>query len=87
MVVYDLVDNAADAPQGLERGWVLQFDEEPTISRRTAGCVLPGALSGGPAQRVDVAALPFEADTLKLTFTLRVLGELATPSACNNPIK
>ena len=36
-------------------------------------------------QRVDVAALPFDADTLKVHFTLRVLGGLATPSACNSP--
>lgn len=36
-------------------------------------------------QIVDVAALPFEKDTLKLSFTLRILGNLSTPSACNNP--
>ena len=35
-------------------------------------------------QRVDVAALPFDADTLKVSFTLRVLGNLALPSACND---
>jgi CRISPR-associated protein Csy3 len=35
-------------------------------------------------QRVDVAALPFDADTLKVTFSLRVLGNLAQPSACND---
>ncbi|PKE28945.1 type I-F CRISPR-associated protein Csy3 [Rahnella sp. AA] len=35
-------------------------------------------------QRVDVAALPFGSDTLKLQFTLRVLGNLASPSVCNN---
>lgn len=35
-------------------------------------------------QTVDVAALPFDADTLKIGFTLRVLGNLSTPSACNN---
>lgn len=34
-------------------------------------------------QRVDVAALPFNADTLKLRFTLRVLGNLSSPSVCN----
>ncbi len=34
-------------------------------------------------QTVDVAALPHEADTLKVSFTLRVLGGLGTPSACN----
>lgn len=36
-------------------------------------------------QTVDNAALPFDADTLKVSFTLRVLGDLATPSACDNP--
>ena len=35
-------------------------------------------------QRVDVAALPADADTLKMAFTLRVLGNLATPSVCND---
>lgn len=35
-------------------------------------------------QTVDVAALPADADTLKVTFTLRVLGGAGTPSACNN---
>ena len=36
-------------------------------------------------QTVDNAALPFDADTLKVSFTLRVLGDLSTPSACNDP--
>lgn len=36
-------------------------------------------------QTVDNAALPFEADTLRVRFTLRVLGDLATPSTCNEP--
>ncbi len=35
-------------------------------------------------QRVDVAALPFDVDTLKVTFSLRVLGNLAQPSACSD---
>ncbi len=35
-------------------------------------------------QRVDVAALPFDADTLKVSFTLRVLGNLSTPAVCND---
>jgi CRISPR-associated protein Csy3 len=35
-------------------------------------------------QRVDVAALPFDGDTLRINFTLRVLGNLAQPSACND---
>ena len=35
-------------------------------------------------QTVDVATLPMDADTLKLSFTLRVLGGTGRPSACNN---
>lgn len=35
-------------------------------------------------QTVDVCALEPEQDTLKLHFTLKVLGGLAQPSACNN---
>ncbi|MCU1798455.1 type I-F CRISPR-associated protein Csy3 [Pectobacterium polaris] len=61
-----------------------------TISNR-----LKNALTSDPAkldaeiqkanlQTVDVAALPFGADTLKVAFTLRVLGNLAQPSVCND---
>lgn len=35
-------------------------------------------------QRVDVAALPADADTLKMSFSLRVLGNLPVPSVCND---
>ncbi|MDR2050307.1 MAG: type I-F CRISPR-associated protein Csy3 [Deltaproteobacteria bacterium] len=35
-------------------------------------------------QTVDVASLPAACDTLKLSFTLRVLEGLGRPSACNN---
>ncbi|CAO95890.1 type I-F CRISPR-associated protein Csy3 [Erwinia tasmaniensis] len=35
-------------------------------------------------QRVDVAALPYNCDSLKVCFTLRVLGGLATPAVCND---
>lgn len=35
-------------------------------------------------QKVDVATLPFDADTLRVGFTLRILGNLAQPSACND---
>lgn len=35
-------------------------------------------------QTVDSAALPFDKDTLKVQFTLRVLGEVQQPSVCNN---
>lgn len=61
-----------------------------TISNR-----LKNAITSDPAkldaeiqkpnlQTVDVAALPQSADTLKVAFTLRVLGNLATPSVCND---
>ncbi|MCT2387889.1 type I-F CRISPR-associated protein Csy3 [Erwinia pyrifoliae] len=35
-------------------------------------------------QRVDVAALPYNCDSLKVCFTLRVLSGLATPAVCND---
>jgi CRISPR-associated protein Csy3 len=35
-------------------------------------------------QTVDVATLPADADTLKVQFTLRVLGGTGQPSACND---
>ncbi|MCW7763396.1 type I-F CRISPR-associated protein Csy3 [Photorhabdus luminescens] len=47
-------------------------------------------LTGEPLERSDlkidddVAYLPFDADTLKVVFTLRVIGDLSTPSMCNN---
>lgn len=37
-------------------------------------------------QRVDNAALPVNADTLKVVFTLRVLGNLPVPSVCNDAV-
>ena len=36
-------------------------------------------------QAVDVASLPFDADTLKIVFTLRVLGDISIPATCNDP--
>ena len=37
-------------------------------------------------QRVDACALAPEQDTLKLSFTLKVLGGIEKPSACNNEV-
>jgi CRISPR-associated protein Csy3 len=45
---------------------------------------LDAAIENPNLQTVDVAALPASADTLKVTFTLRVLGGMGRPSACNN---
>lgn len=44
---------------------------------------LDAAIQNPNLQTVDVAALPAEADTLRVRFTLRVLGGTGTPSACN----
>jgi CRISPR-associated protein Csy3 len=35
-------------------------------------------------QRVDVAALPFDSNTLRVSFSIRFLGNLSKPSACNS---
>jgi CRISPR-associated protein Csy3 len=45
---------------------------------------LDAAIENPNLQTVDVAALPAEADTLKVRFTLRVLGGTGRPSACND---
>lgn len=45
---------------------------------------LDAAIEKPNLQTVDVAALPPQADTLKVQFTLRVLGGAGTPSACNS---
>jgi len=60
-----------------------------TISNRlkTAGqdpAKLDAALQNPNLQTVDVAALSADTDTLKVRFTLRVLGDTGAPSACND---
>ena len=45
---------------------------------------LDAAIENPNLQTVDVATPPADADTLKVSFTLRVLGGAGTPSACNN---
>ncbi len=60
-----------------------------TISNRlkTTGqdpAKLDAAIQNPNLQTVDVAALPADADTLKVQFTLRVLGGTGEPSACND---
>ncbi|WP_374438485.1 type I-F CRISPR-associated protein Csy3 [Pseudomonas panipatensis] len=45
---------------------------------------LDASIQSPNLQTVDVAALPNDADTLKVRFTLRVLGGAGTPSACND---
>jgi CRISPR-associated protein Csy3 len=61
-----------------------------TISNRLKNAIasdpakLDAEIQKANLQRVDVAALPFDCDTLKISFTLRVLGNLAVPSVCND---
>ena len=45
---------------------------------------LDAAIENPNLQTVDVATLPADADTLKVQFTLRVLGGTGQPSACND---
>lgn len=45
---------------------------------------LDAAIQNPNLQTVDVAALPADADTLRVQFTLRVLAGAGTPSACNS---
>ncbi len=45
---------------------------------------LDASIQSPNLQTVDVATLPNNADTLRLRFTLRVLGGAGTPAACNN---
>ncbi|KRE92401.1 type I-F CRISPR-associated protein Csy3 [Frateuria sp. Soil773] len=60
-----------------------------TISNRlkTSGqdpAKLDAAIQNPNLQTVDVAALPADADTLKVQFSLRVLAGTGQPSACND---
>lgn len=45
---------------------------------------LDAAIENPNLQTVDVATLPQDADTLKVQFTLRVLGNVGEPSTCND---
>ena len=45
---------------------------------------LDASIQSPNLQTVDVATLPNDADSLRMRFTLRVLGGAGTPSACNN---
>ncbi len=62
-----------------------------TISNRLKAAMandpakLDAEVSKANLQTVDTAALPHSADTLKVVFSLRVLGGLDVPSTCNDP--
>ncbi len=79
-----------ESPELWEPVSVETKDVRGTISNRTKSAIandplkLDAEIQKANLQRVDTAALPLNHDTLKLTFTLRVLGGLSTPSACNS---
>lgn len=77
-----------------QNGWnpinILEKSVRGTISNRLKAAIaddplkLDAEIQKPNLQTVDTAALPQDCDTLKVSFTLRVLGDLATPSACND---
>jgi CRISPR-associated protein Csy3 len=76
-----------------EAGWtpiaIREKSVRGTISNRLKAkeqdpAKLDASIQAPNLQTVDVANLPMEADTLKVTFTLRVLGGTGLPSACNS---
>lgn len=59
-----------------------------TISNRLKGAKaskMDAKIESPNPQIVDTAALGFNSDTLKVVFTLRVLGQFDVPTTCNNP--
>lgn len=82
------------AARGAADGWLpVKLREKSvrgTISNRLKTkdqdpAKLDAAIENPNLQTVDVATLPGDADTLKVQFTLRVLGGTGEPSACNEP--
>jgi len=82
-------DQRGDANAWIPIG-ILSKDVRGTISNRLKNAIandeakLDAEIQKANLQRVEVAALPFAADTLKISFTLRILDNLASPSACND---
>lgn len=60
------------------------ISNRPKNSKETDAAAIDAAMTSPNLQRVDVAALPQGTDTLALTFSLRVLPNVGSPSACND---
>ena len=79
-----------DQPSGWTAVDVREKSVRGTISNRMKNAKeadpakLDAAIQNPNLQTVDVAALPGDADTLRVRFTLRVLAGAGTPSACNS---
>lgn len=81
-------DERTNGPQWVAVG-VREKSVRGTISNRLSTkdqdpAKLDASIQSPNLQTVDVATLPNDADTLRVRFTLRVLGGAGTPSACNN---
>lgn len=80
--------------RGKNEGWlpvgIQTKSVRGTISNRMKAALqqdsakLDAKIENPNPQTVDVAALPFNADTLRVSFSLRVLGNVSLPSACND---
>jgi CRISPR-associated protein Csy3 len=81
---------ARDASTGWKPVPIREKSVRGTISNRLKSkeqndpAKLDAAIQNPNLQTVDVAALPLDADTLKVHFTLRVLSGVGEPSACND---
>lgn len=77
-------DTAAWAPIGVREKSVRGTISNRLKTKDQDPAKLDAAIENPNLQTVDVATLPADADTLKASFTLRVLGGAGTPSACNS---
>ena len=78
-----------DTTEGWQAVSISEKSVRGTISNRLKAkdqdpAKLDAAIENPNLQKVDVPALPSTADTLKVVFTLRVLGGTGKPSACND---
>jgi len=81
--------NARESASGWQPVAIREKSVRGTISNRLKTkdqdpAKLDAAIENPNLQTVDVATLPADADTLKVRFTLRVLGGTGEPSACND---
>lgn len=60
------------------------ISNRPKIGKETDPAAINALMEVPNLQRVDIAALPQGTDTLALTFSLRVLPNVGSPSACND---
>jgi len=83
----DIGDDTKWKPVKIEeksvRGTISNRDEKSNTEHNDHAKFLK-EIANPNIQTVDNAALPDDSDTLKVSFTLRVLGNLANPTACND---